>query len=37
MITRFRRLLPWNELLAGFALGESIVLVAIYVWYTFFR
>jgi hypothetical protein len=36
MITRFRRL-PWNQLLAGFALGESIVLVAIYVWYTFFR
>ncbi len=39
MLLRLRglRALPWNDFLAGMVLGESSVLVAIYIWYTFFR
>ncbi len=36
MIAPLRKV-PWRELWAGVALGESLILVGIYFWYTFFR
>ncbi len=37
MIIRRIVRLPWNDFLAGMVLGESSVLVALFIWYTYLR